>query len=118
MKGSERIFCKYLYDQGIKYPKPEYIFHPTRQWRFDMAWPEIKLAIEIEGGIYGRGKPCPTCKQRRKGAHGSVTGLLRDIEKYNQATYHGWKILRCTPDQLNSLEFINLVIDTINQHYD
>ena len=29
---------------------PEYRFHPTRKWRFDYAWPENKIALEVEGG--------------------------------------------------------------------
>ena len=28
----------------------QYKFHPTRRWRFDYAWPEAKLAVEVDGG--------------------------------------------------------------------
>jgi hypothetical protein len=63
----------------------EYQFS-SRGWRFDYADPPRKIAIEIEGGIF------------TQGAHGSIEGALRDIEKYNAATLLGWRILRYLPD--------------------
>ena len=57
------------------------------------------IALEIEGGIFG-GKEANG--RRYKGAHSSVTGMLRDIEKYNAAAVLGWRVLRVTPDQLFS----------------
>ncbi len=56
----------------------EYRFHPTRMWRFDFAWPQIKLAVEIEG----------------RGRHQSFVGFNKDIEKYNEAVRLGWRVLR------------------------
>jgi len=46
------------------------------------------LAIEIEGGIWSRGR-----HTRGKGYH-------QDCEKYNEATILGWRILRFTPGEL------------------
>ena len=70
----------------------EFKFCPTRKFKADYYIPELKLLIEKEGGIY-TGK-----------AHGSITGILRDIEKYNLATKLGYKVLRYTPDQLFSIQ--------------
>jgi len=70
-------------------PIPEYEFHPERKWKFDYAWELQKVAVEIEGGIW-----------IRKGAHNTGIAIVRDIEKYNQATVRGWRLLRFTPDQL------------------
>lgn len=67
---------------------PEYRFHPKRQWRFDYAIPEQKIAIECEGGIYTRGR------------HTRGAGYKADMEKYNEAVKLGWKLLRYTPDEL------------------
>ncbi len=64
----------------------EHRFHPKRRWRFDIAVPARKLAIEIEGGLWSRG------------AHSRPTGIRRDIIKYNAASQLGWRVLRCTPD--------------------
>jgi very-short-patch-repair endonuclease len=63
----------------------EYRFHPTRRWRFDFARPDIKLAIEIDGGIWTSGR------------HSRGKGMLADMEKGNQAVALGWQILHFTP---------------------
>ncbi|HIP96546.1 MAG TPA: DUF559 domain-containing protein [Anaerolineae bacterium] len=60
-----------------------------RDWRFDFAWPEARVAVECEGGIYTRQ------------AHGSVSGILRDVEKYNAATSLGWRVFRVTRKMLD-----------------
>ena len=65
----------------------EFRFHPVRRWRFDFAIPELKLAIEIEGGSWTQGR------------HTRGKGYQGDIEKYNTAQLMGWKILRYTPQQ-------------------
>jgi hypothetical protein len=82
----------------------EYAFAESigRNWLFDIAYPAQRLAVEIEGGIFAKGsaKPCPVCKQRKRGAHGSVTGILRDIEKYNAAVLLGWRVLRVPTHQI------------------
>lgn len=84
----------------IPEPTPEYRFHKTRRWRYDFAWPEYKIALDVEGGIYGRGRPCPTCGISRTGAHSSVSGILRDIERGNAAALDGWLVLRVLPEEL------------------
>ena len=33
----------------------EYKFHKTRKWRFDFAYPDIQLAVEIDGGQWRAG---------------------------------------------------------------
>lgn len=63
-------------------PIREYVFHPIRKWRFDFAWPEYRIAVEIEGGIWVKGR------------HNSPQGFLKDIEKYNMATCLGWQVYR------------------------
>lgn len=87
----------------------EYRFHPTRKFRFDWAWPAAKVAMEIEGGIYGRGKKCKTCGRRGVAGHTSVERLKTDMEKYTSAAILGWRLLRVTPAQFNSGEAGRLV---------
>ena len=64
----------------------EHKFHDKRRWRIDLAvWlPNCKVAIEIEGGVF------------TKGRHINPKGFLNDIEKYNALTLYGWKLLRYT----------------------
>lgn len=74
--------------RGLPFPIAEYQFYPGRKWRFDWAWPDHGLAIEIEGGIW------------TKGRHTRGKGFLNDIEKYNRAAVGGWRVLRCTPEDV------------------
>lgn len=74
---------------GIPAPTPEYRFHPERKWRFDFAWPDKLLALEIEGGVFTGGR------------HSRGAGMLADMEKYNAAAILGWRVLRCVPKQLS-----------------
>jgi hypothetical protein len=98
----------------------EFYFCEARQWRFDFAWPgpgpngTPGVALEIDGGIYGRGKPCPTCGRKAVGAHTSIQRLKSDHEKLNEGAILGWVILRQTPEQLESGEAGALVARAIH----
>lgn len=99
----------------------EFRFHPTRRWRFDYAITDAKIAVEIEGGIFGRDKekPCPTCHQTRKGRHNTIIGMVNDIEKYNTATALGWRVLRFTREQMKPpLLDSTLAIIELTVHFD
>ena len=65
-------------------PTLEHRFHPTRKWRFDLAWPDRLMACEVEGGSWVNGA-------HSRGAH-----FESDCEKYNEATILGWRVLRVT----------------------
>lgn len=79
-----------MYAKGTPVPTPEYKFHPTRRWRFDFAWPDHKLAVEIEGGTFKRGG----------GRHNRGLGHHADCDKYNAAAIAGWMVLRYTSKHL------------------
>ncbi len=82
---------------GLPEPETEYRFAPPRKWMFDFAWPARLLAVEQEGGIWSGGR------------HIRPKGFLRDLEKYNTAALLGWKLLRVTPQMVESGEAITLV---------
>jgi hypothetical protein len=86
---------------GLMEPVPEYCFAPPRLFRFDWAWPEKSTCLEVEGGIWA-GKPCHVCGMRRGGRHNSGQGMENDIEKYNLAVLEGWRVLRCTPQDVQN----------------
>jgi len=79
---------------------PEYKFHPKRKWRFDWCILEHRIAIEIEGGVWSKGR------------HTRGSGFVKDMEKYNTATALGWKVIRIVPnDYTNALYFIALILE-------
>lgn len=66
-------------------PEREHRFHQSRGWRFDRAWPAIKLAVECDGGTsFGRSR------------HSRGEGFEGDCEKLNAAALAGWLVLRFT----------------------
>lgn len=78
----EISFMVQLIEAGLPEPEREYKFHDKRQWRFDFAWVERLVAVEIEGGTF------------RRSRHTSGIGFHNDCEKYNQATRAGWQVYR------------------------
>lgn len=99
MKYNPEIVVAYFKECGLPEPELEWKFHPDRKWRFDFAWPFTPqgVALEVEGGIY-----------IRKG-HATISGIKRDMEKYNAAACLGWRVLRVTPDNLCMQETIDMV---------
>jgi len=69
-------------------PVHEYRFHPERQWRFDLAIPQLMLAIEYHGHSAFQGG--------KQSGHSTVIGLTNDCEKINQARVLGWTVLAFT----------------------
>lgn len=62
-------------------PKREHRVCPHRNWRFDLAWPALKCAVEVHGGVHTGGR------------HVRGKGFERDREKVNVATLLGWRVL-------------------------
>lgn len=89
MGGTDALL---LHLQAARLPAPtlEHRFAAPRRWRFDLAWPDRKVALEIEGGVWTGGR------------HTRPQGFLGDMDKYNRAAVLGWRIVRCTPSQARS----------------
>lgn len=64
-----------------------------RLWRFDFAWPQYKLAVEINGvnvqNVRVNGKP----RLVVLGRHASIEGLRSEYEKMRAAANLGWSVL-------------------------
>lgn len=81
-------------------PVREYQFCPDRKYRFDFAWPDRKLAVEVEGGTrFGRSR------------HSKGDGFERDAAKYNRAARDGWMVLRYSTRMVVSGLAIGDVLD-------
>jgi very-short-patch-repair endonuclease len=87
----ERAFMFYIKTNNLPVPVREFRFCPDRKWRFDFAYPERKIAIEVEGGIWIVGR------------HSRGKGMLADMEKYNWAVVNGWKILRYAQNNMTRM---------------
>lgn len=89
---------------------------PDRKWRFDFSWPAQKVAVELNGGGFGRQVICHKChakvmhrlkdgrwrQVRVGGGHSTVAGQDADNEKINEAIRRGWRVLRYTTKQLET----------------
>lgn len=75
---------------GLPAPIAEMRFHPTRRWRFDYAWPECLLAVEVDGAIFVAGR------------HTRGVGVEKDMEKFAEAMLAGWRVLRVSTGQVRS----------------
>ena len=65
--------------------KTEYLFSGEgRKWRFDRAWPSLRIALEVEG--FG---------------HANWNRYHGDIEKYNQACFEGWQVFRISSKMID-----------------
>jgi very-short-patch-repair endonuclease len=75
----------------------EYRFHPTRQWRFDFALESHRIAIEIDGGVWSRGR------------HSGGAGQIADMAKMNAALSCGWAVYHFTPGQTRNGYALNAI---------
>lgn len=86
----ELALIQQLRAAGITGWEREYEFHPTRKWRFDIAFPLYWLAVEVDGGTWSAGR------------HVQSDGYENDCEKIAEAMVLGWSVLRVTSKQVRN----------------
>lgn len=77
-----------LRSAGLPAPVREFRFDAVRRWRFDLAWPGARVAVELDGGEW-----LP---------HGGRHNTDADREKLNAAAAQGWRVLRFSGGQLDA----------------
>lgn len=77
---------------GLPEPVAEYRFDDTKR-QFDFAWPDHRVAIELQGGTWGKGD--------KRGAHSRGARYTLDCHKLNDAQLAGWILLWFTTDMLS-----------------
>ena len=97
MSDAERAFETLIKWHDLPAPKTEVWFAKPRRWRFDFAWPDRMLAVEVEGGSWVAGR------------HTRGAGFEADCEKYNAAALAGWRVFRVTPAMIDDGRAIALV---------
>lgn len=96
------LFLKLLESKlkGVEVVK-EFKFHPVRKWRFDYAFPEYMVAVEVDGGVWTGGR------------HINPAGYINDMEKLNTAASMGWLVLRITTDDRFASKTFELIEKTL-----
>jgi very-short-patch-repair endonuclease len=99
MKYNPAIVTAYFVGLGLPPFVREHVFDSRggRKWRFDFAFLEHRIALEAEGGIW------------IGGGHSRGSGVVKDVEKYNCATLLGWRVLRCQPKDLCTVETVEMI---------
>lgn len=74
----------------LQLPTPtfQYRFLPPRRFRFDVAYPDLKLAVELNGATWVQGR------------HTRGQGAASDAEKLSLAAIHGWCVLVAVAEQV------------------
>lgn len=83
-------------------PEPEYkMLIGEKKWRFDWAWPNFAVAVEVDGGQWAPGG----------GRHARDS----DRDKHNAATAKDWLVFHFSPDQLEAApaQCVELVIEAL-----
>lgn len=84
---------------GWERPAREFAFAaPVREWRFDFAWPAVKVALELDGAVWTQGR------------HTRGSGFLGDLEKMNEAAIRGWLVLRVETKRANDEKTRGLIV--------
>jgi very-short-patch-repair endonuclease len=80
----------------------EYKFLEDRKFHFDIAIPELKIAIELNGGIWSGGR------------HTNGTNYEKDLEKINLAQANGWRVFQFTYSTMfTAKEFLKNNLDKL-----
>lgn len=108
----EQMLVDQIMAAGLPEPEREIRFHETRRWRLDIGYTDQRLAVEVEGQVWGGLVRCHKCgvtvRKRANsgkwyavreagGRHTRGQGFENDVEKYNEVLLAGWRLLRATP---------------------
>ena len=104
MKYDPKIVTEWFKENGIPEPTYEYKFHSVRRWKMDIAWPEQKVFLEVQGGIFVNGR------------HSRGAAMLKEWDKVNAASCMGWRILYCQPKDVCTIDMVDVIKTALNQH--
>lgn len=97
----ELILLHRLERAGLPLGLPQYRFVPGRQYRFDRAWPEQMVAVEVQGGIW------------TNGAHARGSGIERDAVKLSVGAATGWRVIVATRLMIESGIAVRLIAQAL-----
>ena len=94
----ENVLADALEKATHRRPVLDHVFHPERRWKFDVAYPTAKLAVEINGRFH------LVQSQHRK-----------DCEKINAALEMGWRVLQYPASVVTTKARLPLVVEQITR---
>ena len=103
-KRLAELFDLGCYGRKIPRPQKELQFVADRRWRFDLAWPINKVALEVDGGAFMHGG----------GSHNRGASLRREHEKMNRAAVEGWRVLHVFPEDLLREDTYRMVVAALS----
>lgn len=103
--AAELLLATQLEQVGIGYHR-EWRFAPPRRWRADFAVPagafeSPSLLVEIDGGGFIAGR------------HSRGLGMEHDAEKASAAAILGYRVIRCTPSQVEDGRALGWIQDAL-----
>lgn len=110
----ETVLARHIQLTGLPEPERQHRFAKKlgRQFRFDFAWPDRKLAVEVDGATF--------MLKRSRSQGGRLVPVGRhnrreDLRRSNLAARLGWTVLRYTPDMVLKGEAIRELRDILER---
>lgn len=121
---------------GFPRPELEFVFAACigRNWRFDIAWPQQRLAVEVEGAMFGRVINVAQGFEYRRvrgekvhvpieagtifrlgGRHNAGAGLNADLEKRAWAAILGWCVISASTAMVRDDQVLPLLAHAFQQ---
>lgn len=94
----EETLAQHILADKLPRPIRQLRYHATRDWRFDFAWPDLRFAVEVQGGV-----------------HVVRTQFHKDIQKGAHALLGGWSVLYVSSREVRSGEAIEWVKQALAQ---
>jgi hypothetical protein len=76
--------------RSLPRPTVEFQFVAFRAWKLDVAWPELLVGVDIQGGAF------------KGGHHSRGPGMRDDFEKLAHAVMRNWRVLLMMPEQVKA----------------
>lgn len=83
----------------------QFYFVPGRLHRFDRAWPDHMVAVEVQGGVWS------------DEGHGRKSMVAKDCAKLALAAALGWRVLPVTKDMIQSGLAIELIAQALEARH-
>jgi very-short-patch-repair endonuclease len=98
-KAEDKLFAQIADSGTIPVPERQYKALEKRRFKWDFAWIEQKLLVEIQGGTW----------VKAQFGHTSGVGYRRDCFKNDLATAVGWNVMQFTTDMVDYKEALQLL---------